>query len=150
MTLSERTVQVQCPSRSIDCYLALPADGHGKRPAVVVIHEIFGTDEHIRDVARRFANLGYVAAAPNLFTGEIGKVLTPENIGYAMQAFSKAPPDLRRDPSLFASFAESQPPERRPILQAFGTVTSPAAQSGFALDLRAGRTRGGCWAWTLG
>ena len=137
MNPSERTVQVPCPSRSIDCFLAFPSEASGQHPAVVVIHEIFGTDDHIRDVARRFAALGYVAAAPNLFSGEVQKVLTPENIGWAMQAFSKAPPELRRDPTLFASFAQSQPPERRPILQAFGMVTSPAAQSGFALDLRA-------------
>ncbi len=42
-------------------------EGDGKRPAVIVIQEIFGVNDHIKDVAQRFANEGYVAAAPDLF-----------------------------------------------------------------------------------
>ena len=133
----ERDVRIRTPSREIDGYLALPAEGKGRRPAVIVIHEIFGVDGHMRDVARRFAAQGYVALAPNLFTGEIQSFLTPENIRYAFQAFAQAPPDLRRDPSKFAAFTASQPPERRPILEAFGKVSNPAVQAGFAQDLLA-------------
>lgn len=135
MTPTSRDVKVRTPTREIDCYLAFPSEGSGQRPAVVVIHEIFGVNEHIRDVAGRFAAQGYVAAAPNLFTGEIQAVLTPTNIGIAMQAFAQAPPELRRDPTKFAAFAESQPLERRPVLEAFGKVSNPAVQAGFADDL---------------
>ncbi len=42
-------------------------DGDGKSPAVIVIQEIFGIDDHIKDVAGRFAAEGYFAAAPDLF-----------------------------------------------------------------------------------
>lgn len=111
--------------------------GDARRPAVIVIHEIFGPDAHIRAVARRFAGLGYVSAAPNLFTGELQRLMTPANVGLAMQAFAQAPPDLRRDPSKMAAFAASQPPERRPILEAFGRIQQPPVQEGFARDLRA-------------
>ncbi|RZI61882.1 MAG: carboxymethylenebutenolidase [Rubrivivax sp.] len=47
-------------------YVAQPA---GKKHAhvVLVISEIFGVHEHIADVARRFAKLGYLAIAPDLF-----------------------------------------------------------------------------------
>jgi len=137
MTISDRDVKIRTPAREIDCYLAEPAGGVGRHPAVVVIHEIFGVSEHIRDVTRRFAGLGYVAAAPNLFTGEMQELLSPENIALAMQSFAHAPPDLRRDPTKLAAFAESQPPERRPILAAFGRVSNPAVQAGFAQDLLA-------------
>src|SRR5580700_6330764 len=137
MTPTNRDVQVRTPSRAIDCFLAFPSHGSGRCPAVVVIHEIFGVDEHIRDVARRFAAQGYVAAAPNLFTGDIQAVLTPTNIGLAMQSFAQAPPDLRRDPAKLAAFAASQPPERRPVLEVFGKVSNPAVQAGFAQDLLA-------------
>lgn len=37
------------------------------RPTVIVIQEIWGVEEHIQDVARRFAAAGYVAIAPDLF-----------------------------------------------------------------------------------
>ncbi len=58
-------------------YLAEPAERIGAAGAqregaagLVVIHEAFGLNEHIRDVARRFANVGYVALAPDLYTRE--------------------------------------------------------------------------------
>ncbi len=133
-----REVRVPVEGREIDCFLAFPAD-HGsprRHPAVIVIHEIFGPDAHIQEVCGRFAALGYVAAAPDLFTGELHHLMTPANIGLAMQAFAQAPADLRRDPAKMAAFAESQPPERRPILAAFGKIGQPAVQEGFARDLR--------------
>lgn len=50
-------------------YLARPAsDAPG--PGLIVIHEAMGLNEHIRDVTRRFANVGYRALAPDLYTRE--------------------------------------------------------------------------------
>ena len=49
-------------------YLALPG-GRGPHPGVVVIHEAFGLNDHMRDVARRFAAEGYAGLAVDLFTG---------------------------------------------------------------------------------
>jgi carboxymethylenebutenolidase len=47
-------------------YLACP-EGDGPFPGVVVIHEIYGLNENIKDIARRFANEGYCALAVDLF-----------------------------------------------------------------------------------
>lgn len=135
--MSAKEVRVASQGRELDCFLRFPDDRRGRGPAVVVIHEIFGTDAHIRDVARRFSEQGYVAAAPNLFTGELQALMTPANIGLAMKAFAEAPPDLRRNPAKMAEFALTQPAERRPILEAFVKVQSPTVQAGFAQDLRA-------------
>jgi carboxymethylenebutenolidase len=49
-------------------YLARP-EGDGPFPAVVVIHEILGLNENIKDIARRFAAQGYAALAVDLFAG---------------------------------------------------------------------------------
>jgi carboxymethylenebutenolidase len=49
-------------------YLALP-DGPGPHPGVVVIHEAYGLNENIKDIAGRFADKGYAALAVDLFTG---------------------------------------------------------------------------------
>ncbi|MFZ1023005.1 MAG: dienelactone hydrolase family protein [Thermoplasmata archaeon] len=133
----DRDLKIRTPTREIDCYLLSPPEGSRRRPAVVVIHEIFGVDGHIREVARRIAEHGYVVAAPNLFTGEMQSILTPANIGMAMPAFAQAPPDLRRDPAKLAAFAATQPPERQPILEALGKVSNPAVQAQFAEDLLA-------------
>jgi carboxymethylenebutenolidase len=132
-----RAVEVPGEGRRLEAWLAEPGPGAGRRPAVVVIHEIFGPDAHIQDVATRFAREGYVALAPNLFTGELQRLLTPANVALAMEAFREAPPELRRDPTKLAAFAATQPAERRPILEAFGKVSSPEVQAGFARDLLA-------------
>ena|SRR5437870_3846835 len=52
---------------TIQAYLARP-DIEEPRPAVIVIHEIVGLTDHIKRAADRFAEEGYVAFAPNLFS----------------------------------------------------------------------------------
>jgi len=52
----------------LEAYLAQPA-GDGQHPAVVVIHELYGLNDNIRDIARRFAGEGYVALAVDMFSG---------------------------------------------------------------------------------
>ena len=101
---------------------------------MLVIHEILGLDGHVKEVARRFAEQGYVAAAPNLFTGELQALLTPAGVAEAMKSLATAPPELRRDPSKFAEWAKGQPAERRPVLAAFGQVSQPSAHEQFARD----------------
>lgn len=61
--------KVRSGADSIPVYEARPS-GAGRHPVIIVIHEIFGVHEHIRDVARRFAREGYVALAPELFSRE--------------------------------------------------------------------------------
>jgi carboxymethylenebutenolidase len=53
----------------IEGYLARP-DGDGKRGGVVVIHHLPGFDRATKEIARRFAELGYDAICPNLFFRE--------------------------------------------------------------------------------
>jgi carboxymethylenebutenolidase len=67
----------------LPAYRAAPL-GKANAPVVLVISEVFGVHEHIADVARRFAKLGYFAVAPELFVrqgdagsyGEIAKLLS--------------------------------------------------------------------------
>lgn len=49
-------------------YVAKPTGNTDKLPVVIIASEIFGVHEHIADVARRFAKLGYLAIAPEFFT----------------------------------------------------------------------------------
>jgi dienelactone hydrolase len=55
----------------VNGYLARPAAA-GSHPAMIVIHEAMGLNEHIRDVANRLANLGYVTLGVDLYTREGG------------------------------------------------------------------------------
>ena len=75
----------------VQTYLARPGV-EGPRPAVIVIHEIVGLTDHIKSVADRFAEEGYVAFAPNLFSRPgLAEVMTPENVGEAMQFMMTIP-----------------------------------------------------------
>lgn len=51
-----------------EAYYARPRDD-GQFPGVVIVHEIYGLNENMRDVARRFAAAGYAALAVDLFAG---------------------------------------------------------------------------------
>jgi carboxymethylenebutenolidase len=69
----------------VPVYRAMPAGtaAAGKLPVVLVVSEIFGVHEYIADIARRFAKLGYLALAPELFVrqgdaqgyGELAKLI---------------------------------------------------------------------------
>ncbi len=65
----------------IPAYRALPAGGN-KRPLVLVVQEIFGVHEHIKDVCRRLAKLGYCAIAPSLYhrQGDVTKLASFDEI----------------------------------------------------------------------
>jgi carboxymethylenebutenolidase len=55
----------------ISGYLSRPK-GDGRQPAIVVVHQWRGIDDHIRDIARRLAKAGYVALAPDLLSRKGG------------------------------------------------------------------------------
>ena len=64
--LEAGTVLTDIGGRSLPAYRAQPK-GKAKLPVVLVVSEIFGVHQHIADIARRFAKLGYLAIAPDLF-----------------------------------------------------------------------------------
>ena len=68
-------VDVPVADGKIPAYRAMPAKG-GPFPVILVIQEIFGVHEHIKDVCRRFAKLGYFAIAPELYArqGDVSKM----------------------------------------------------------------------------
>ncbi|MYM38906.1 dienelactone hydrolase family protein [Duganella qianjiadongensis] len=60
------TIEIEVAGQRVPVYRAQP-EGKANPPVVLVVSEIFGVHEHIADVARRFAKLGYMALAPDLF-----------------------------------------------------------------------------------
>ncbi|MCA8914755.1 MAG: dienelactone hydrolase family protein [Planctomycetes bacterium] len=54
------------PDEHMDAYFAFPGEG-GPFPGIVVFQEIFGVNEHIREVCRRIAAHGYVVVAPDIY-----------------------------------------------------------------------------------
>jgi carboxymethylenebutenolidase len=64
--IATRNVTISNGNLDIAAYLATPTAG-GTYPAIVVVQEIFGVNDHIRDVTERIAREGYVAIAPAIF-----------------------------------------------------------------------------------
>jgi len=85
-----KEIQVSGPAGSIRTYVAQPA-GDGPHPAVIVIQEWWGLNDHIKDVACRFAAEGYVAYAPDLYSRQGNVVATdPNEAGRLMGGLDKA------------------------------------------------------------
>lgn len=63
-----------------DAYLSLPKDAKAPLPAVVVIHEWWGLNDHVRHFTDRLAGQGYAALAVDLYRG---KVTTNSDSAYA-------------------------------------------------------------------
>ncbi len=70
-------------------YRAQPATG-AKFPLILVVQEIFGVHEHIKDVCRRLAKAGYMAIAPELYARQ-GDVSKLKDFDAILQIVSKVP-----------------------------------------------------------
>lgn len=73
--LTAGEVKVPTKDGEMPAYRAMPADG-GPFPTILVVQEIFGVHEHIKDVCRRLAKTGYIAIAPELYArqGDASKI----------------------------------------------------------------------------
>ncbi|MBP1687640.1 MAG: clcD [Deltaproteobacteria bacterium] len=74
-------VQIPVSGGQIPAYRARPAAGRSF-PVALVVHEIFGVHEYIKDICRRFAKLGYLAIAPELYArqGDVSKLSDVQQI----------------------------------------------------------------------
>jgi carboxymethylenebutenolidase len=91
--LAAGTVDLDVGGQAVPVYYARPA-GKSDLPIVLVISEIFGVHEHIADVARRFAKLGYLALAPELFVRQ-GDPSTIADIPTLLQQIVYKAPDAQ-------------------------------------------------------
>ncbi|HEY6079607.1 MAG TPA: dienelactone hydrolase family protein, partial [Polyangiaceae bacterium] len=76
----------------------------GKAPVLLVVHEIFGVHEHIKDVCRRLAKHGYFAVAPDLFTRQ-GDATQIADIKELQQKIVSKTPDAQVAADLDATVA---------------------------------------------
>ena len=79
LTASE--VKIAVRDGEIPGYRAMPARG-GPFPTVLVVQEIFGVHEHIRDLCRRLAKIGYFAVAPEMYArqGDVSQIQSIQDI----------------------------------------------------------------------
>jgi carboxymethylenebutenolidase len=106
--LEDRDVTFQSDGTAINSYLVRPREP-GSYPGIIVIHEAWGVIEHIRDVARRFASLGYIALAPDLYT-RVGAPKTSDPMNIVLSRMLALPDaQLVRDLDQAADLLAAQP-----------------------------------------
>jgi len=79
--LAADEVRITVRDGEIPGYRAMPAGG-GKFPTLLVVQEIFGVHEHIKDLCRRLAKVGYYAVAPELYArqGDVSQIQNIQDI----------------------------------------------------------------------
>src|SRR6267143_7039832 len=87
--LTAGEVKIPTSDGSFPAYRAMPSQGRSF-PVVVDVQEIFGVHEHIKDICRRFAKLGHLAVAPELYARQ-GDVAQMTDINEIMKVVAKVP-----------------------------------------------------------
>lgn len=86
-------VSVAVTDGVMPAYRAMPAKGKN-HPVLLVVEEIFGVHEHIKDVCRRYAKLGYYAIAPELLARQ-GDVSKMSDVGEILSKVISKVPDAQ-------------------------------------------------------
>src|SRR5258708_6126158 len=106
--LETRDVTFTSDGFAMKGYLARPK-ASGNYPAIIVLHEAFGLVDHERDVARRFANAGFIALAPDIYS----RVGAPQNAADMTEVrakmFGLADTQIVHDCEAAAAFLRAQP-----------------------------------------
>ena len=116
MKISEENINIKSQDGiDIQSYLAHP-EKKGNYPGIMLIHEIWGLNEQIRGVARRYAEEGYVVLAPHLFSRS-GDVLREENIRKAMVPVFSIPREKRNDPTTLKNLISKMDETEKKVVQ---------------------------------
>ena len=89
--LTAGPVTISVGDFKMPAYRSAP-EGKSNLPVILVVSEIFGVHEHIADITRRFAKLGYLAIAPELFVRQ-GDAKAPTEIAKLMSDIISKVPD---------------------------------------------------------
>lgn len=108
--MKEETIAINRNGRQMPVFVVGPDDDN-KYPGLIVVHEIFGLNDHIHDVARRFASQKLRVFAPDLFDGAEGAPADRDNNLDAMRKVWSQIPDSQLIADMQAVFqlAASQP-----------------------------------------
>lgn len=79
--MKNETLQYNTANGAASAYVARPDEDNGK--VVIVIQEYWGLNDHIKDIANRYAAEGFTAIAPDLYRGKLAK--DPEEAGKMME-----------------------------------------------------------------
>ncbi len=71
--MKTETLNLETSNGATTAHVALPDETDSSKPAVILIQEWWGINDHIRDLAGRYAKEGYICIAPDLYRGKLAK-----------------------------------------------------------------------------
>ena len=104
--MADQIITISKETKPFPAFVTTP--DQPSRGGIIVIHEVWGLNEHTKDVAKRFANEGYIALAPDLLSG------TELDGGFDPQLMQQVQNTTNRDEAqkvLRAKMAPLQSPE---------------------------------------
>jgi len=108
MPVASETVQFPSDGFTIKAFLAHPAQSTTQAPAVMILHEWWGLTDHIKTIARRFVEEGYVALAPDLYSRQGYAVTSDPNEAARLMSTLSSQAALR-DLNAATQFLSTQP-----------------------------------------
>jgi len=105
MTVRTEDVTFASNGGTANGYLATPDDGQ-QHPGVIVIQEWWGLNDNIKDIARRFADAGFVALAPDLYHGKVVLMGEPNEAQKAAMSLDQA--EVMKDLKGAIAFLQAQ------------------------------------------
>ncbi len=82
--MKNETLNFDTANGATTAYVALPEEANSNNRAIIIIHEYWGLNDHIKDIAGRYASEGFTAVAPDLYRGKTAK--TPDEATKLMNA----------------------------------------------------------------
>lgn len=114
MELETGWIEIGSGERALAAYRVRPAAAAGPQPAVLVIQEAWGVDEHIQDMAERLATAGYLTLAPDLYSiGGRRPELAPERVAAVKAFFETVQPAVWTDPAAREQALAALPADER-------------------------------------
>lgn len=140
MKLDRQWIESTYGGQSMRSYLARPvAAGERMLPTVIVIQEVWGVDEHIQDMADRFATTGYQALAPDLYSlGSVPDALSAPRIQAVKRFLDSVPPQAWGNQSQRDQYIEKLPAaEAQTLRETIGRLFAPKDNESLVGQLRA-------------
>ncbi|PSR32897.1 MAG: dienelactone hydrolase family protein [Sulfobacillus benefaciens] len=138
MELTTKWVTHSRDGQEMQAYLVTPPKAADNTPAILVIQEIWGPDDHIQDMARRFGEAGYVALAPDLYSrGGRPEALSFSRIEAVKRFFDTLPQAAWMDQSLRVQYLNKLPvDESQRIQETLGVLFGPRDTEAMVADLK--------------
>src|SRR5262245_38877050 len=110
MDVKSEMISIPTPAGKMPALHAMPAGAQGL-PAVIVVQEAFGLNDHIKGVAKRLAAEGYVTLAPDLFyRGGAGRTAGYNELPKAIEMMTQLKDaDIIEDVAAAVSYLEQEP-----------------------------------------